>query len=327
MSVQLFDWRDLPALYNYRNESVFLHSSLVLTLGTWTVSGALLSSFAPTAGISTYVSVDNGDTNHRLIGQTIQSPGSQMAQLTFLAPDEALDSSALPGLLEHLSAEAVRRGAFRLLADVDEGAPIFNVLRVIGFAIYARQRIWQLKGSPHSAPIGVNWRMATDRDVIPIRSLYNNLMPGMVQQVEPFLADRLTGLVHYQDEHLLGYVELKYGHRGVWVQPFIHPDAEHAADGITDLVLDLPRRLSRPLYFCVRSYQSWLESRIEDLGAEPGPRQAMMVKHLAVPKKALRSYTLPAMEGGQPEVTAPITQRQNSKPQVAQSISAGPENR
>ena len=83
---------------------------------------------------------------------------------------------------------------------------------------------------------------------------------------------------------------------------------------VIDIVINLPRRLSRPLYFCVRSYQSWLEPRIEGLGAEPGPRQAMMVKHLAVPKKALRSYALPAMEGGQPEVTASITQKQNSKP-------------
>lgn len=327
MSVRLFDWRDLPALYSYRNKSVYLHSSLVLTRGSWTVSGALLSTFAPTAGIATYVSVDNGDTDQRIIGQTIQSPGSQFAHLTFLAPDEALQSTALPGLLESLSKEAVGKGAFRLLADVEEGAPVFNALRIIGFAIFARQRIWQLKGAPLSEPTGVTWRMATDQDVIPIRSLYNNLMPGMVQQVEPFLADRLNGLVHYQDGNLLGYVELKYGHRGVWVQPFIHPDAEHVADGVIDLALDLPRRLSRPLYFCVRSYQSWLEPRFEGLGAEPGPRQAMMVKHLAVPKKALRTYALPAMDGGQPEVTTPITQKHNSKPRVAQSVSVGSENR
>jgi hypothetical protein len=326
MSVRLFDWRDLPALYNYRNKSVFLHSSLVLTRGSWTISGALLSSFAPTAGISTYVSVDNGDTDHKLIGQTIQTPGSQIAQLTFLAPEEALDSGALPGLLEYLSGQAISGGAFRLLADVEEGTMVFDALRVVGFAIYARQRIWQLVGSPSAEPTGVTWRTATDRDVIAIRSLYNNLMPGLVQQVEPFLADRLSGLVHYQEGTLLGYVELKYGHRGVWVQPFIHPDAEHVADGVIDLVQNLPRRLSRPLYICVRSYQSWLEPRVEELGAKPGPRQALMVKHLAIPKKAVRSYALPAIEGGRPEVTTPITQKQNSNPQAAQSIVAGPEN-
>jgi hypothetical protein len=31
----------------------------------------------------------------------------------------------------------------------------------------------------------------------------------------------------------------------------------------------------------VRSYQTWLEPVLEDLGALAGPRQAVMVKHLA----------------------------------------------
>ena len=32
---------------------------------------------------------------------------------------------------------------------------------------------------------------------------------------------------------------------------------------------------------CVRTYQAWLEHVLEDLGAKPGPQQAVMVKHLA----------------------------------------------
>ena len=35
------------------------------------------------------------------------------------------------------------------------------------------------------------------------------------------------------------------------------------------------------MYLCVRSYQTWLEPVLEDLGALAGPRQAVMVKHLA----------------------------------------------
>jgi hypothetical protein len=56
----------------------------------------------------------------------------------------------------------------------------------------------------------------------------------------------------------------------------------------------------------VRSYQSWLEAPLEELGAEPSERQAVMVKHMAVKKNALQPVTLPAMEGRQPEVTASI---------------------
>jgi hypothetical protein len=37
-----------------------------------------------------------------------------------------------------------------------------------------------------------------------------------------------------------------------------------------------------------------------------------MVRHLAVPQKAVRAYTLPVLEGGQPEPTATIARTQNA---------------
>jgi hypothetical protein len=73
-----------------------------------------------------------------------------------------------------------------------------------------------------------------------------------------------------------------------------------------ELLSKVPNRRSRPVYICVRSYQSWLETAIEDLGAEAGPRQAVMVKQLVSQQKALRAFAMPALEGGQPEITAPV---------------------
>jgi len=58
------------------------------------------------------------------------------------------------------------------------------------------------------------------------------------------------------------------------------------------------------VYICVRSYQSWLEPAIEELGAEAGPRQAVLVKHLSSLQKSPRMLAVPALEGGQTEVTA-----------------------
>jgi hypothetical protein len=60
---------DLPALHRYRQQSVFLHSSLVLTRGPMLISGAMLSTLAPSMGIFTSVSLENSDKNHLLIGQ------------------------------------------------------------------------------------------------------------------------------------------------------------------------------------------------------------------------------------------------------------------
>jgi len=310
MSIRPFDWRDLPALHRYRNQSVFLHSSLVLTRGPMLLSGAILSALAPSMGINTTVSTRNGD-NQTLIGQTIQTPGSQNAQLTFLAPEEALRSIDFSPLLDYLCAQAVDRGAFRLLADVDEDSPVFEAIRQAGFAIYARQRIWRLTRipapDPISLPLDSGWRPAEDRDLIGVRSLYYNLIPGLVQQVEPFPSDRLHGFVFCHKDEPQAYVEVRYGHRGIWVQPFVHPDAEDVGVYLGDMLQNLPNRRSRPVYLCVRSYQYWLETSIEALGAEPSPRQAIMVKHLAIPQKQLRAFTLPALEGGRPEISAPIS--------------------
>lgn len=306
MSVRSFDWRDLAALYRLRKESVFLHNALVLTRGPMLISGAVFSALMPTAGIYTAICDGADSAGDLLIGQVIHLGGSQVAQLTFLAPEPGLDNAKLVRLLEHIASQVVARGAFRLLADVNEHSPVYDALRQAGFAIYARQRVWRLKQHNTSEIQATGWDAACDRDLISVRSLYNNLVPGLVQQVEPFPAERLQGMVYRQDGDVLAYVELKYGHRGIWAQPFVHPDAEEAVDRLVDFLQKLSYRRSRPIYLCIRSYESWLEPAVEAMGAEPGPRQAVMVRHLAVPQKALRSYALPVLEGGSPEMTAPI---------------------
>jgi hypothetical protein len=199
----------------------------------------------------------------------------------------------------------------RLLADVDEQTQAFEGLRGDGFAIYARQRIWQITGRMPNKQPATKWRSAKSQDGMAMRLLYANLVPGLVQQVEPFNTTRPQGVVYYHQNELLAYVELRYGHKGIWAQPFIHPDAEELAEHFVEFLQQIPNRRSRPVYVCVRSYQSWLETAIEALGAEASPRQAVMVRHLAIPQKATRSFGLPALEGGQPEITAPIARSES----------------
>jgi hypothetical protein len=193
----------------------------------------------------------------------------------------------------------------------------YEALRRATFATYARQRIWQIEGLPASESPPLPWHVAAEKDLIAVRSLYNNLIPGLAQQVEPFPADRLHGMVYRQDDDLLAYIELRYGHRGIWAQPFVHPAAEDVVDRLMELLYYVPHRRERSVYLCIRTYNSWLEPFLEELGAKVGPRQAVMVKHLAVPQKAARAYALPALEGGHPEVTAPIVRTQTAQPQPA----------
>jgi hypothetical protein len=313
MNVRPFDWRDLHHLHRNRQQAIFLDSVSLLTRGPLLLPSALLSYLAPGMGVFTCINNGDGEEAQPLIGQFTHAFQSHFAHLTFLTPQAALESSA-SHLLDYLVWISGQRGALHLLADVDERSGAFEALRRDGFATYSRQRIWQLAAgqqvrrqtAPASQKRASAWRSALSRDALAIRSLYANLVPGLVQQVEPLLNQPPRGLVYSLQDRLLAYVELKVGRRGVWAQPFVHPDAERISDLLTDLIHRIPNRRARPLYLCVRSYQAWLEAAIEELGAQPGPRQAVMVRHLAIQQKVERKYALPALEGGRAEVSTPI---------------------
>jgi hypothetical protein len=70
------------------------------------------------------------------------------------------------------------------------------------------------------------------------------------------------------------------GMAGIVLTPLIHPEISNGGERLAGLVNSVPDRRSRSVYFCVRSYQAWLEPVLEDLGARATSRQAVMVKHL-----------------------------------------------
>jgi hypothetical protein len=310
MTVRPFDWRDLPALHRYRKQCLFLDSTRLLTKGATLIPArALFSYFALSTGIFMYQASYNGRAENLILGQIIHPSGTARARLAFLTPITALDTASLPAFIEHVVKEIGERGAIHLLAEVNEKHPAFESLRKAGFATYARQRIWRLSKNSIGEEAPSLWKPASSLDLHAIRSLYANLVPAMVQQVEQQPAGRFNGLVLLQNSEVVGYVEIKYGPRGIFVQPFIHPDLEDIPHKLNKLIKSIPNRRSRPIYLCIRSYQSWLEMAIEEMGAEAGERQAVMVRHLALLNKKHLPYILPAMENGRPEVTAPITWR------------------
>ena len=312
MSVRQFYWRDLPKLVRYRHQGLFFDNALVLTRGPVLVPvGALISYLATATGIFTYLCDNDEKPDCPLIGQITHGNGMPFARLVFLAPDAGLESNVLPALIEQSLRDIGERGAQHLLAEVEEQAIAFESLRKVGFAIYSRQRIWRLNADPAEEKRPSRWREVVPGDMISVRSLYSSLVPGMVQQIEPLPKHQLEGLVYRKGEELIGYAEVKRGSRGIWVQPFFNVDI--AADDLkvcfVELLAALNARRSQAVYFCVRSYQSWLENYVEDVGAESSPLQAVMVKHLAVSKIVEPSFGLQPLEGRQPEVTASITNR------------------
>ncbi len=291
--MRTFTITDLGLLNAYKKQALFLHNQLVLTQGPGAVArAAWLSPLASFTGTFTYLSSANGDRG-ALIGQARHRIGSPVAHCTFLAPRELLDAPALPELLERLLARVGERGAQSLLAEVDENGPAFAALRQAGFSIYARQRVWQITKPPRAKASTSSWRPVFARDELAVHLLRNSLLPGQVQQIEIEDSAKLEGYVYYREGELQAFVEVKRGPRGIWLQSFVHLDAEPIHQMLADLVTKLRPRPSRPLYVSLRSYQDWLESALQDLGAQPGPRQAAVARRTAVPLKVEEARRAP----------------------------------
>jgi hypothetical protein len=208
MQVRPFEWRDIPALHRHREHSVFLNSALVLTRGPMMVRGALLSSLSPGTGAYTGVSISDKDDSSILIGQATHNQESQFANLSFLTPDTAFKSPVAGALLNYLVHISGERGACHLLAEADEQSSALEVLREENFVIYTRQRIWMFSGQPAQHPDTNKWRSATSLDGIAIRVLYRDVVPGLVQQVEPFSEQQPSGMVYFLGDELYAYAEL-----------------------------------------------------------------------------------------------------------------------
>jgi hypothetical protein len=296
------DWKDLALLHRVRDRGLCLDSQLAFTKGANALQHALFDVFSP--GQSTVTLVAHSD-RMPAIGQCMQRSNEHNARLTFLGPVEALEDASGGVLLDALSQAAGERRAHNLIAEVDEDSFAFERLQQAGFAVYARQRIWQMRDKPPNdlEQLETAWRVETDSDQIAIGSLHANLVPGFVQQVESPPTQTGRNLVHWREGELLGYLEVERGPLGAWVQPYFHPAGEQV-DRLLSVFLAEAKRT--PLYICVRSYQSWMGAPLERLGFEPLTDQAVMVKRLTAGIRKPATSPLPALEGTSPEPTAPF---------------------
>jgi hypothetical protein len=199
------------------------------------------------------------------------------------------------------------------MAEVDETSEVFPALRMAGFSVYAWQKLWDvsLLEKAGTAPYGestssrrpervegAGWRRVQSVDLPVVQSLHYQIVPPLLHPVEP-APNRVIGFVH--SENMKCYASVTSGIYGIVLTPLIHPDEHHVGEKIAALVASLSDRGGRRVYLNVRSYQTWLEPALEDLGAQASPRQAVMVKHLArLVKEGQLARTVPANVNVQP---------------------------
>ncbi len=304
--IRPFEFPDLPALHRYRHKGVFLDTQATLTWGEGLVPArAVFSPISEALGVFTGIyRPDKGRS--RVIGQVRHALGAPQARFTFLAPSTGLDPTGLAALVEHLIIRLGEREAQALVADVDERSEVFEELRRLSFSIYARQHIWRLSSLPRKRRSSFGWREIIAADEFNARKLYYAVVPALVQQVEPTPWEELRGWVFHQQGEMLAYADVVEGPRGVWVQPFIHPEMEDAALHLEGLLASLKPRERRPVFVCLRSYQAGLSYLMEEIGAQVSNTQAVMVRRLTAAVKKPELAPLPAING-KTEPTTPFT--------------------
>jgi hypothetical protein len=296
MSIRPLAILDLPQLYRFRDEAIGLDTVRSLTRGNPLGAVGLLSYVNPVRHI--YSAVANGEATN-VLGGVIHSRHDTFARLLYLAPQSQLDHPQLPDLIENLSAQAGAWGAFHVLAELDEKSDAFVPLRKAGFSVYAWQRMWEMSGMDGQAEVRNDaWSRVRPVSLPAVQSLYHQIVPPLLHPIE---SQPKTPIGWMSNDGAKCYVSVAHGVYGIVLTPLIHPEATEVGSKLAALINHLPDRRNRPVYVCVRSYQAWLEPVLADLGAKPGPRQAVMVKHLArLVKDGLPASAVPTGVSVQP---------------------------
>ena len=290
MPIRSLDILDLPLIARYRNDALTLDSTLALTRGHPLGAAGFFEYINPARNL--YAAISNEGTNS-LLGGITHSRDETFAKLLYLAPASDISHAVLPGLIEHLVEQAGEWGALHVIAEIEETSDIFPALRQAGFSVYAWQRMWNISelNGVSDAPKG--WIRAKSVNRPDLQNLYHQIVPQLMHPVEP-LPKKLRGLIC--NGEVKCYVDQSSGTQGIVLTPLIHPEATDVETKLASLLNCIPDRRGRPVYLCVRSYQTWLEPALADLGAKSAPRQAVMVKHLA--RLIKEAQTAPAVPSG-----------------------------
>ena len=296
---------DLPLTLRLKQKAIVLHSELGLTEDARGQSSALVSSIVFPRGLQTLVA-HRGDKD--VVGQFRYRPGETNAHIVCLAPtlEAHEDDSIWLHMLDAMAEQAGKHGAHTLVGEVEARHRLFETMRRAGYAVYSRQVIWRHGPvAPALEQAGVTVTEETEDDQIGIAALLGCTIPRILQTVMGPSTD-MAGLVYRKGGQIEAYIAYSAGKHGVYLMPYLHPDALSDAPAIVAAALrQIDRSRKLPIYVCVRGYQGWLENAMRDLGFDPWLEQAVMVKHLTagVRQASFESVKLASSGGRKPAAT------------------------
>ena len=330
--IRSFDWRDVKLVQTLGERGVCLDAATCLTHGTRPLQSALFAYLMPTASAPTVIwrapnSRPKNNGRVGAFGQLRHRPGQELARVLFVAPPCVPETAeAWLRVVEQLAVEAGERGAHNLIAEVNEDSAEFEALRTAGFAIYARQSLWKLAVGGHAQPAASGkaaaLRPGKSSDAIGVSTLYSNIVPRLVQQVEPPPKRIKRGYVLEQGSEVIAFLDVRQGPLGIWIEPYLHPEAYDLSEAVLHTCLGLlTSGNEKPVYVCVRRYQDWLQEIVSRAGFRWMGSQAVMVKRLAarITEPLLKPLTV--AEGQVPTPIVNIHNHQHSAQHITAPIS------
>lgn len=274
---------DLPLIRRLTANGTVLDSEIGLTRDARGPNSLLLSSLIFPRGIYTLVS---RSATQQVVGQFRYRHEDTNAHIVYIAPSlEAktdADDRVWLTILDAMTREAGKHGARALIAEVESSSHLFETLRTARFSNYASQIIWRhaaMPPDPNAVRIPLQAQVSSNH--IGVMALINNTVPTILQQTAAPPSD-MDGLAYYHEERIEAFIGVSQGDHGVYLLPFIHQNvSDQAADILQAAIAQVEHTTKVPVYVCVRSYQSWLNQTLKQLGFDEWIEQAVMVKQIA----------------------------------------------
>jgi len=288
---------------------------------------AALLGFLPVQGVGVLTCVyDARGEDQQMAGfaQVRMRRDSSEADVVYLTPSLSAEGEGFTTwcrLLENLCLEAGEQGIQRIFARPPEDGPEVEAFQQVGFTIYAREDVFRLTQMPSDLPRPENrtLRRQQPADNWGLQGLYASIAPRLVQQAENLTTrdweinpgpwprqPRREGYVLEDQEEIVGYLRIRKGRTGHWLEILLHPQAYERAEELVEQSLSLLAEYPPcPIYCCLRRYQGGLRAPLEARGFQPFASQCVMVKHTTVRVKEPSLKLVPALET-RAEVATPM---------------------
>ncbi len=317
--IKTFDVRNVLLVNKLQDQGLLLNLEEALTQTYRPLLAALVGWLSlQEAGVSTYVcDEDEMEGNRRMAGfaQVRLRKERAEADVVYLAPSLSAAGEAMTiwrRLLEKLCREAGEQGIQRIFARLPEDGLKVAAFQLVGFSIYTQEDIFRLAKMPPGLPRPEKKtvRPQQSADGWGLQGLYAAIAPRLVQQVENLTAKkweatpglwlrpaRREGWVLEDKGKVIGYVRIRQGQTGHWLEMLLHPQAYERADELVGQSLSLLAEYPPlPIYCCLRRYQGGLRVPLEAQGFQLFASQCVMIKHTTVRVRKPVLKLIPGLE-------------------------------